>query len=349
MAGFQDDDGGSRPPPAPSEGAQREAADLPLRRQVGLLLVSSFDGPRVPAYLARRLRQGTLGGVILFSDNVTTPAGLRSLTRSIQRAARGGALVMVDQEGGVVRRIPFAAPGPAQGEFGTPARARRSAAKAARDLRSLGVNVTLAPVADLAEGPVTRPRAYPGGPRRVARLVEAALGAYRRGGVGATAKHFPGLGGAAVNTDFGSVSIDRGRRALESRDLAPFRAAVSASVPLVMASHALYPAFDRRRIASQSRVLLGDVLRNRMRFAGAVVTDSIEAEAVLARSPVAVAAERSVAAGADIVLMTGSASWKLVFPRLMASARRSPAFRERVRAAAARVIDLRRGLGLAAP
>ena len=80
-----------------------------------------------------------------------------------------------------------------------------------------------------------------------------------------------------------------------------------------------------------------------------VVTDSLEAAAVLARSGVAAAAERSVRAGADLILMTGSASWNEVFPRLLARARRSPGFRRRVRDSAARVLALKRRLGLRAP
>jgi beta-N-acetylhexosaminidase len=120
-------------------------------------------------------------------------------------------------------------------------------------------------------------------------------------------------------------------------------------VPLVMASHALYPAFDPRRIASQSPAVIDGLLRERLGFRGAVVTDSIEADAVLGRSPVAVAAERSIAAGADLVLMTGSASWKLAFPHLLRRARRSRAFRGRVERAAARVLRLKRALGLRTP
>jgi beta-glucosidase-like glycosyl hydrolase len=77
-----------------------------------------------------------------------------------------------------------------------------------------------------------------------------------------------------------------------------------------------------------------------------VITDSIEAEAVLRRSGVARAAELSIEAGADLILMTGSASWNEVFPRLMERARRDASFRGRLREAAARVLELKRGLGL---
>jgi beta-N-acetylhexosaminidase len=115
-----------------------------------------------------------------------------------------------------------------------------------------------------------------------------------------------------------------------------------------MAGHALYPAFDGERIASQSPTLLTDVLRDELGFRGVAITDSIEAQAVLDRSDVATAAVRSIAAGADIVLMTGSGSWNLVHPRLLATARRSPTFRARVQEGAQRVLALKRRLGLRA-
>jgi beta-N-acetylhexosaminidase len=180
-------------------------------------------------------------------------------------------------------------------------------------------------------------------------LVGAAVRGLGRERVAATPKHFPGLGAAGQNTDNAGVTIQATRSELEGRDLGPFRAAVKADAPLVMVSHALYPAFDRTHIASQSKTLIGHVLRDDLGFRGVVVTDSIEAKAVLGRTGVAEAAERSVVAGADLILMTGSASWKLVYPRLLRKARRSPAFRARVRESAARVLRLKRLLGLSEP
>ncbi|HYP47644.1 MAG TPA: glycoside hydrolase family 3 N-terminal domain-containing protein, partial [Thermoleophilaceae bacterium] len=189
-------------------------------------------------------------------------------------------------------------------------------------------------------------RAFSGGPDSVAEHVAASLRGLRAGRVGATAKHFPGLGAANANTDDAPVTIDATRAELDARELPPFRAAVRERVPLVMAGHALYPALDNRRIASQSPAVLERLLRRELGFRGVVVTDSIEADAVLSRSGVAPAAERSVAAGADLVLLTGSGSWNLAFPRLLERARRSPAFRARVGESAARVLALKRSLGL---
>ncbi|MEX1141070.1 MAG: glycoside hydrolase family 3 N-terminal domain-containing protein [Thermoleophilaceae bacterium] len=351
MAVGSRDEGPDEAEPARGVADERAApvAKLPLERQVGQLLMMSFDEPVAPAYIRRRLRAGEGAGVILFGHNVTDEAGLARLTRSLHRAAGGRTLIATDQEGGEIRNVPFAGPEISQSAVATPAAARAAAAEAARGLSGVGVNVNLAPVADVAPpagGGALAGRLYPGAPEDVAELVAAAVRAHYGEGIATTVKHYPGLGRATVNTDDGSATIDAARSELEAADLEPFRAAVAADAPLVMASHALYPAFDPDSIASQSHVLLTDVLRGELGYRGVVVTDSIEAQAVLDRSDVATAAVRSIEAGADLVLMTGSGSWNLVYPRLLRRARRSPAFRARVEESARRVLGIQRRLRL---
>jgi beta-N-acetylhexosaminidase len=108
-----------------------------------------------------------------------------------------------------------------------------------------------------------------------------------------------------------------------------------------MVAHALYPAYDRRNIASQSRAIIGTLLRGRLGYTGVVATDSMEAQAVLARSSVAVAAERSIRAGADVLLLSGSGSYRPIFDRLLARARSDARFRARVAQAYGRVTALK--------
>jgi beta-N-acetylhexosaminidase len=324
--------GGGSSVPARSTGTaapQQRSRSVPLRQLAGAPIVLSFAGPTLPAYARAILEQGRAAGVVLFGDNVTSPAQLRALTRSIQRAAGGHALICADQEGGAVRIVPFAATARAPSQQGSAALAYASARAAAHQVRREGVDVVLAPVLDVARpGAALAGRAYPGGPAQVARLGAAAVRGYRAGGVAATAKHFPGLGGATRNTDDAPVTT--------AADLVPFRAAIRAGVPLVMASHARYPALDPDHIASQSPAILGRLLRGRLGFRGAVITDSLEARAVLARSSVATAAIRSLRAGADLVLLTGPGSYPSVYRRLLALARRSRPFRARLQAAYAR-------------
>ena len=321
---------------APSRAVVSAADRLTPLQRAGQLVVLRFTGTTAPAYVRRALRERRAAGVILFRDNIASPAQLRALTKQLQRSARGHALISVDQEGGPVKRIPWAAPRVAQPQLRSAGAAAAEARRAGRDLHAAGVNVTFAPVADVATTPVMRGRAFPGNATAVAGLTAASVRGYRGTGVAPTVKHFPGLGAATANTDFAGATAHA--------DARPFLAAVRAGVPVIMVSHALYPALDRTRIASQSRPILTTLLRRSMGFKGVVVTDSLEAKAVVRRSSTPAAAVRSVRAGADLALTTGRGSYLPVLRALVSQAHASAAFRARVRESAARVLALQERL-----
>jgi beta-N-acetylhexosaminidase len=221
---------------------------------------------------------------------------------------------------------------------------RSDSVAGARALRSVGVTVSFAPVTDVPSvaDAALASRAFSRDPQVVSEAVTAAIRGWRSGGVAATAKHFPGLGGAQANTDRALVTIRRSRARLDAVDLEPFAAAIAAGVPLVMVGHARYPALDRARIASQSRPIIEGVLREELGFRGVVVTDSLEARASLATGSIAKVSERALRAGADLLLLTGRGSYRPVYDHLLAVARSSPELRERVRESAARVLALKR-------
>ena len=337
-------------PTAARHAAALEAAHLSIDRLAGELVVLRFRGLTAPSYVLRALRQGRAAGVILFSDNIRSRAQLRRLTRALRRAASRPPVIAVDQEGGPVRRVSWAAPfagQPAQAASGSVGPTARAGA---RDLRREGISVVFAPVADVSSGSRSALASRSFGTRsgQVAAAVGTAVRNWRAGGVAPTLKHFPGLGAATGNTDFRPVTIRRSAAALRA-DLGPFRAGIAAGAPLVMVGHALYPAFDPGRIASQSRRTIAGLLRHDLGFDGVVVTDSLEARAVTSRSPVGTAAVRSVSAGADLALTTGRGSFLPVLRALRAAAHRDTGFARRVRASAARVLALRRTLSPSAP
>jgi beta-N-acetylhexosaminidase len=344
--------GGGRDEAKPGDARERAQArrvdPLSLKQRVGQTLMLSFRGTSAPGYVLDVLRERRAAGVVIFRENASSQRQLRALTRRLQRAAGGEALIAADQEGGAIRILSWAAPAEGQAGQADAAAAAAAARATARDLRAAGVNANLAPVVDVGApgGSAVGGRAFPGDARRVAASATAAVRALGDARVAATVKHFPGFGSAQANTDDEPVTIRAPRERLESRDLEPFRAAIAAGAPLVMSSHALYPALDRRRIASQSPAVLDELLRRRLGFRGAVVTDSLEAEAVLRRSRVDVAAVRSLRAGADLLLMTGPGSFGAVRDRVLATARRDPALRRRVDAAAERVLVVKARLGL---
>jgi beta-N-acetylhexosaminidase len=329
-------------PAAPTAAPDEDpVSELTLQEQVGKLLVLRFAGTSAPAYVRNALRHGWAAGVILFRDNIGSPQQLKTLTRQLRKAAgKTTPIICTDQEGGSIRNVTWAPPGNAQaGQV-----PGRDAAAAAKALKAAGLNVSLAPVADVpsVDGAALGGRAFSRDPARAAKAVAAAVDGWRAGGMAATAKHFPGLGGATVNTDRGSATIAGG--APTPADLAPFKAAIAARVPLIMSSHARYPRLDSTYIASQSRTILDTLLRKQLGYEGVVMTDSIEAAAVRATGSTEQAAVRSVRAGNDIVLTTGDGSWLRSFRALLAEARASDSFRERVKTSAARVLALQNSL-----
>ena len=218
-----------------------------------------FDGTGPPGYVPRALRAGRAAGVILFTDNIASRSALKTLVAKLQRGARGTALIATDQEGGAIRNLTWAAPLAGQAAAATAERARADARGAARDLRAAGVNVNLAPVGDVAAGAgsVMSGRAFPGDAEQVARADRArrsratAAPAWPR-----RSSTSPGSARRARTPTTRRSASPRTPQQLLGEDLPPFRAAIAARVPLVMASHALYPTLDPDAIASQSRYVL---------------------------------------------------------------------------------------------
>jgi beta-N-acetylhexosaminidase len=320
--------------PAPAERARAAVDRLSLEQQVGHLVILRFAGTTAPGYVRRALHDGRAAGVILFADNVVSPNQLRTLTRALNAP-----IVCVDQEGGEVRILPWAPPQGAAPDQAAAGTVRADARAAAEALRGAGVTVTLAPVADVPTvgGAALAGRAFSSDPGQAAAAVADAIRGWHEGGVATTVKHFPGLGGATVNTDDGASKIARTRAELD-RDLVPFRAAIDAGTEFVMAGHATYPALDGLHIASQSPAIIDGLLRRELGFDGVVMTDSLEAAAVQEVSDVDEAAVASVDAGVDVLLTTGRGSYIRVYRALLARAKADREFRARVRESAARVL-----------
>lgn len=301
------------PAPAPLARAAGPAARLTVEQAVGQLVIGSLPGTTVPDGLARRIRRGELGGVILFARNYASHAQLRQLTARLQAERRRAPrplrdtplLVMIDQEGGLVKRLPGAPNlSPVQvAERGSAAFSRRTGVATARNLKGVGVNVNLAPVLDLGlPGSSVRElgRTYGSNAADVSRLGGAFADGLAAGGVLATAKHWPGLGRGPANEDERLNRIDVPLSTLRATDEAPFKDAARRGVPMVMVSTGIYPALDERPAMFSRRVTTGE-LRGRAGFRGVIVTDDLEVPAVAHLTPERKALA-SVRAGNDLLL-----------------------------------------------
>ena len=319
-----------------------------LKGLVGQKLVVRMDGTTPSASLLARARRGQIGGVILFRFNFSSAAQLRSSTRALQRAAAEGGrprlLIAVDQEGGPVTTVAWAQPTLPPGRMGSAATARRQGTLTGAALRGLGINVDLAPVADVPASPSAFmwPRAFSSSAVETARLATAFAAGLADRDVFAAVKHFPGLGHATRNTDKEVVRIAASRSRL-APGLRPFRAAVTADVPLVMLSNAVYGAYDRRNAAGWSHTIGTTLLRGELGFRGTTITDSLDGAAHARGVPTDVLAVRAAAAGTDLILVTGSEAASLsVYTSLLRAARDGRISQARLAASYRRILELKR-------
>ena len=324
------------------------APQLTIRQAVGQHMVFAYDGLRPPAALRRRIARGEAAGVILFARNVRSAGQLRATMRSLQAIRRPPGLrapliVMADQEGGPVRRIP-GAPRRAAASVETPGQARADGEAAARTLRGAGVNMDLAPVADVARPGAAlerERRTYSSSASTVATRARAFADGLRAGGVRATAKHYPGFGAATLNTDNAPQRIGLSLATLRTVDAAPFARLIAGGVDAVMLSTAVYPALDERPAAFSAR-WIGAELRGRLRFRGVTITDDLGTPAVASFGSLARRAVLAVDAGIDLPLFAASyRAGAQAAEGLLAAARDGSLDAGTLRAQARRVLALR--------
>jgi beta-N-acetylhexosaminidase len=354
------------PPPAEQRAAVPQECDSrgpeatdgvepTLEQLIGQKLMVTMSGRKVSAALARRVRRGEVGGVILLSRNVTTRSALGKLTRKLQRTAANAGqpplLIAIDQEGGSVRRVPWAPPTipiPEIGRIGSTSLARAQGARTGAALRRLGINVDLAPVADIPRSTASfmlqQGRTFSSNANRTARLADAFASGLASRGVLATMKHFPGIGLATRNTDR-FVDIIRVPKAALRPDLRPFRKAIANGIPMIMLSNATYTAYDRRNAAGWSRAIADRLLRDELGFDGVSITDSLNGTAHARGVTVKPLALRAARAGTDMILVTGSErSTSRLYAWLLAKARVGAIPLPRLRASLDRILALKERL-----
>jgi beta-N-acetylhexosaminidase len=315
-------------PPSPAE---ELLAAMTLPQKAAQVLLLTIDGTSVNSSTEELLAEGPPGGILLLGHNVEDAEQTRALTQGLQATAAssgsGVALfVAVDQEGGLVQRVQDGVPevpGARQlGQISSPEEAAFLAAGTAKGLLALGVNMNLAPVADVVSNPESflYPRTFGGDPEIVSAFVSAITEAYVRGGLISVVKHFPGHGSALGNTHGEAVVSQATRAEFNTIHLPPFRAAVAAGAQGVMMAHIVAAAYDERQPASQSDVVIENLLREELGFPGLVVSDDLEMAAATGSAAAGAgdgsdaadaralgdAAVASINAGCDLLICTGT-------------------------------------------
>ena len=345
--GFASDSGGDTDDPA------RAALEAMSDREIAgqLVLVGVMAGSAPSASLAT---EHHVGGYFLLGVWKSAQAVRDAVSAARDAHADGVApLLAVDQEGGSVRmlrgdaarRTPSAEKLGAQG----PEAVHEAYTTIGQDLAELGLDCTLAPVADVVDealGDDNAPvgelgRGFGTDPDHVAGCVRAAVEALTAQGVAATVKHFPGLGRVAENTDHAADGIIDDATAPGDPMLAPFAEGIDAGAELVMVSSAIYPQIEPEVPAMFSRAAVTDLLRGDMGYDGLVITDDIGSAAAVAHVPVAERITRLLDAGGDAVLTADPSITAELVDAVEAYAAADPAKRERVRESALRMLRVK--------
>jgi beta-N-acetylhexosaminidase len=269
-----------------------------IERLAARVLLPGFDGLVVPDWLQAWIERG-LGGVALFSRNVSSPEQVAALTAELRSL-----VVAIDEEGGDVTRLEHERGSSYPGNFALGVvddveLTEQVAAAIGGDLAAVGVNLNFAPVADVnsnPRNPVIGIRSFGSEPELVARHVAAFVRGLQGAGVTACVKHFPGHGDTEVDShlDLPTVAGD-----LDAA-LLPFRAAIDAGARAIMTAHIRVPELDDVP-ATLSRRILHDLLREELGFTGLVVTDALDMKGVATVGMEA--AVLALAAGADALLL----------------------------------------------
>ncbi|HET9417573.1 MAG TPA: glycoside hydrolase family 3 N-terminal domain-containing protein [Candidatus Limnocylindria bacterium] len=305
------------PPPTPVA-----SSVAPLRDKIARLLLVGFRGTTIDeaAATVADIRERKLGGVLLFDvdqptggvRNVVDSHQVAALTAALQEAAGGDLIIATDEEGGRVARLdqrhgfPATRSAAELGRIGDPEVTRQAARALAETLRAAGVNLNLAPVADLDLNPNNPAigaldRSFGADPSAVVAHVHAFVAGHREVGVGTAIKHFPGQGSATADTHAGFVDVtDTWSRT----ELEPFARLVEDGVArAVMTAHVFAAQLDADVPATLSPAVIGSLLRGELGFDGVVISDDLQMGAIREQYGYEDALLRSLRAGIDLLLI----------------------------------------------
>jgi beta-N-acetylhexosaminidase len=354
-------------PPA-SSGPQTAAcvaqtlATMTPDERVGQLFMLGIAGGQVSSAERSAIEASHVGSVWLVNNRRGGVGSVRPLADEVQAMATGathgvGFFVAADQEGGLVQRLSgagFSTIPSALLQGRMPAATLEAAAAGwGHELASAGINVDLAPVMDVvppgtdaANPPIgALDREYGHDPVTVADHGTAVLRGMARAGIGATLKHFPGLGRVTGNTDTTAGVVDATTTATDPY-LASFRAGIGAGAPFVMVSLATYDQIDSGGPAVFSSQVIETLLRTALDFNGVVMSDDLSGAESVASVPSDDRALDFIAAGGDLMIVQGGPQTSSMATAVAHRAASDSGFAAQVNAAAGKILRAKAAYGL---
>jgi beta-N-acetylhexosaminidase len=309
---------------------------MPLDVKIGQMLMIGFKGQDIDDSLGKMIQSVKPGAIVLFGRNIRTARQITDLNAAAQKLAVKTSgiplLIAADQEGGNVVRIKTTYPLPsalALGLTDDTALVERAGSASGNLMKTLGLNMNLAPVMDVAAAGKSKflgTRSFGSDPNLVTKMSFSFAAGLDASGVMPTAKHFPGHGGFDGDSHLGAVENDEDRSHLDRLDLAPFtHMAAQSKLPwAVMLAHVSYPALDPSKTpATFSKPIVTGLLRGKLGFNGIVLTDDIEMAGASTVANVNERAIRAVEAGADLIMIAWNRKIQSSVSKALASAVKS--------------------------
>lgn len=293
--------------------------DMTTKEKIGQLLMVHFNGNYANEEAELLIKQAYVGGFIYYNwaNGLDSPLQVSNLSNGLQKIAqltkhRIPLLIAVDQEGGRVQRLKegFTSFPSNQtvGSSGGPLLARVSAEAIGRELKAVGMNMNLAPVADVnsnPNNPVIGSRSFGDNPQDVSKYVFQAIQGYNHVNIISVMKHFPGHGDVIVDSHFELPKLDKSIEALLQVELYPFIESMQVS-PAIMTAHILLPQLDPINCVTLSPAIITGLLRERFGYKGVIITDSLVMQSVLNQcDSIDAAVIKAIQAGCDIILLGG--------------------------------------------
>ena len=314
------------PTPVPLEAQLgRYVAGMTDREKIGQLVMFGFSGTKaVSAEFGKIMADYAVGNVILYGPNISRgdkDGGFdrcARLTEDIRAHNATGIplLISTDVEGGNVTRFRWRTrtqSADALGTNGDEEAARLQFERIATALNDVGINTDLAPVLDVAKSPSKTflgKRIISSDEATAARIGVACVDGLQTGGCLSIVKHFPGHGATTADSHNTTPVVKKTLEELEAYELYPFRQAVAAGVDGIMVAHILYPAIDPDHIATQSEVIITDLLRTGMGFEGVVMSDDFRMNGLRSKASLEQAAVQFILAGGDLILCGANHSYQ---------------------------------------
>lgn len=292
---------------------------MTIREKIGQMIVTGFAGENVSDEFVELVREYKVANTILFSYNCKSRSQLKSLCDSVQRLVwketGTAAFITVDQEGGVVARLPedsLHVPGAmAIAASGDVESAYLAALYSGRELKRLGINFNLAPVLDINsndKNPVIGVRSFGSGEGTVSEYGCAMAKGYRDAGILCSVKHFPGHGDTAADSHVSLPCVNKSYEELKRFELIPFQRAMKEGASAVTLAHILFPQIEKRKIpATMSAAVIQDILRRDMSFSNLILSDCMEMDAIKKYYGTVRGAKEAVKAGVDLIFISHTA------------------------------------------